>query len=167
MILRSVATLLVATTLQIAMLGPIFGQSYPVTSIIISMPANPDANTVNWGAGASLLTISATAASGPVAGRTDPAVAGSRVLVGIRQGNRKICGTYTGASAPASNFSTPSKVWSGDAAKSLLGKDCVLPAGDYELYVQVFSGKADASVPASREVAKAFTIRGNEQQRTR
>ena len=151
-----------AVAFALGPVGPVFGQTYPITGINISLPANPDANTAKWGAGTSVLTI--TAESLP---RTDLTVANTRVLVSIKQGSKKICGSYTSSTAPSADFKTATKVWSGGNATSLLGvKVCTLPPGDYEICVQFFSGK-DASVPLSREVAKAFTIRGNEQQRTR
>ena len=138
--------------------SPVFGQAYPVTSITISMPANPDANTKNWAA----LTITAV-----VAPRTDSAVANSRVLVTIRQGEKKVCGAYTSTSAPAVSFTEASKAWSGGNATSLLdAKGCTLSPGDYELTVQTFSTGKEAT-PSSRQFTKPFTIRGTEQQRMR
>jgi hypothetical protein len=152
---------LCAGAVAVGFVGQALGQTYPVTGIIISLPANPDANTANWGAGTSLLTITAT--GGP---RTEGAAASARALVIIKKGGKTVCGSYTSATAPSADFKTATTAWSGRTAASFLGKDCTLPPGDYELSVQFFSGK-DGGVPSSREVTKAFSIRGSEQQRTR
>lgn len=140
----------------------VFAQNYPVTSINISMPANPDANTTNWGAGTSLLTISATART--VNGRVDGLAQESKILVTIKKGGAIVGGTYTGSTAPQAGFNTISKVWAGSNALALLGKDYVLPAGDYELTVQFFQSRGAVLSPASELKTKPFTIRGNEQQ---
>ncbi|MGZ3756281.1 MAG: hypothetical protein ACXVAY_19860, partial [Mucilaginibacter sp.] len=55
----------------------LFAQTNPITAINITLPANPDANTANWGTGVSLLTITASAKS--VGGRIDPSVEESRI----------------------------------------------------------------------------------------
>lgn len=139
-----------------------FAQNNPITSITISLPANPDANTVNWGAGTSQLTISATARA--VNGRVDGLAQESRILVIIKKGGAKVCGDYTTSTAPEAGFTTISKVWAGSNASSLLGKGCVLPAGDYELTVQFFNARGATILPASELKTKSFTIKGNEQQ---
>ncbi|MGZ3755512.1 MAG: hypothetical protein ACXVAY_16995, partial [Mucilaginibacter sp.] len=125
-------------------------------------PANPDANTANWGTGVSLLTITASAKS--VGGRIDPSVEESRILVIIKKGGSKICGIYTSSNAPAANFNSMTKVWSGSNATALLGQDCTLPPGDYELSVQFFGYSLAKQAPISEEKTKPFTIRGNDQQ---
>ncbi|MDI1283572.1 MAG: hypothetical protein PSV46_04185 [Reyranella sp.] len=133
---------------------PALAQTNPVTAINITLPANPDANTANWGTDTSLLTIAATAKG--TAGRVDPAVAESRILVIIKKGGTKICGAHTGASAPAANFNAPTKEWSSRNAVALLGQDCILPPGDYELSVQFFSAKG---VALSAPGTKAFSVK--------
>ncbi|WP_411274195.1 hypothetical protein, partial [Daejeonella sp.] len=82
----------------------VLAQTYPITPITISLPANPDANTANWGSGAALLTI--TAASRLNNGRLDGRVQESKILVSIKKGGAKICGSYTSSSAPSANFNT-------------------------------------------------------------
>lgn len=140
----------------------LFAQSYPITGINISLPANPDANTANWGSGASMLTI--TAATRLINGKIDSRVTESKIVVIIKKGGAKICGTYTGNSAPAANFNTVNKVWSGRNAVSLLEQDCVLPPGEYEICVQYFGYGLTGFAPLSEEKCKIFSIRGNEQQ---
>jgi hypothetical protein len=132
----------------------LFAQDYLVNSINVNLPTFPDANTANWANAASSLMITAT---------TSPEnlklVMESKILVIIKKGGSKVCGTYTSSTAPASNFNTINKVWSGKAATSLLGQDYILSPGDYELCVQLFSLRNSA---ISEERCKSFTIRGEE-----
>jgi len=137
-----------------------FAQSYPITAINISLPANPDANTANWGTGISLLTI--TASSKGQNGRVDGAVMESKLLITIKKGGAKVCGTFTSKSALQSNFNVPTKVWSGVNALSFLGKECMLDPGDYEICVQFFGYGTTGMAPLSEEKCKSFTIRGKE-----
>jgi hypothetical protein len=137
-------------------------QSYPITGINISLPASPDANTANWGSGTSLFTITASAKLDN--GRMDYRVPDSKILVTIKSGGSKICGAYTVNTAPSANFNTVVKIWNGNNATALLGKDCVLPTGDYELCVQFFGYSLAAQAPVSEEKCKTFTIKGNDQQ---
>ena len=136
-------------------------QTYPITSITISLPINPDANTANWGSGTSLFTI--TANSKAVNGRVDGHVTESKILVSIKKGGAKVCGSFTANTAPASNFNTLTKVWSGTNAFSLLGQSCVLPAGEYELTVQFFGAGIAGLAPLSEEKIKPFSIIAKEQ----
>ena len=152
---KTLAILLLAINMQA------FAQSYPITSINISLPANPDASTVKWGTGIAPFIISANVKA--INGRPDVSLEGSKILVSIKKGGVKICGSYTNASAPAANFSTITKLWSGSNATSLLGQGCILPAGDYELSVQFFDSR-NGSPPLSEEKTKEFSIRGVEQQ---
>ena len=136
-------------------------QTYPITSITISLPANPDANTVNWGDGGSLLTIMASGKTEN--GQVDGHVQESKILVTIKKGGGKVCNPNTINSAPEANFNTPKKIWSGNNAVSLLGQECILPPGDYELCVQFFGYGAAGLTPFSEEKCKPFSIRGKEQ----
>jgi len=133
----------------------LFAQNYPVTSITISLTSNPDANTGNWKSGASLLTITATAKL--VNGRVEGQVEESKILVTIKKSGSKVCGSYNFNTAPAANFNTATKVWSGNNAVSLLGQECTLPPGEYELCVQFYGGQG--SVRLSAEKCKALTIK--------
>jgi len=137
-------------------------QQYPVTSITISLPQNPDANISKWSTGTSMLNISAMAKM--TNGRIDPKLEGCKILVSIKKSGANACGAYNNNTAPQANFASVSKMWSGNAAVALLGQDCVLPPGEYELRVQFFGNGAAGSTPLSVEKNKAFTIKGNEQQ---
>jgi hypothetical protein len=136
-----------------------FAQNYPVTSINITLPANPDPNTANWGSGASVFIINATARTGPAG--IDKLLIESKILVTIKNGGNKICGSYSGSNAPASNFNTITKVWSGQNAVSLLGKSCILKPGEYMVCVQFFGLRNDL---LSEEKCKPFSIRSQEPQ---
>ena len=150
-------------TIFLIIISPqVFSQTYPITSITISLPNNPNASTENWGVGTSLLTITANAKA--INGRVDALVEESKILVTIKKNGAKICGSYTNTSAPAANFNSLTKVWSGGVAASLLGTPCTLSPGDYEICVQFFGTKNGAPTPLSSEKTKAFSIKGNEQQ---
>lgn len=138
--------LLVAMQLQ--------AQQYPVTGITISLPVNPNPKTSTWGVGTSIFSINVS--TRPIAGKIDPILEGSRILVQIKKGGAKACGSYTASSAPATNFTSISKMWNGPAATSLLGEECSLTPGDYELCVRIYGGPTNT--PMSEEKCKAFSI---------
>ena len=140
----------------------LFAQNNLITAINITLPANPDANTANWGTGTSLFMISATAQM--AAGRINPVIEESRMLVIIKKGGNKICGAYNNKTAPAADFNTMTKVWSGSNLASFLGKNCILAPGDYEVSVQFFGEGPAGTIPVSDEKTKPFTIKGNDQQ---
>jgi len=134
----------------------VIAQNYPITSINISLPSNPDANTANWGSGTSMLTITASAKAAN--GRPDASLSESKLLVIIKKNGTKVCGSYTGNTAPSSNFNTLTKVWNGNVAVSLIGQSCTLLPGDYEISVQFFGYNYGGYVPVSEEKTKPFTI---------
>ena len=134
-----------------------FGQ-YPVSSISITLPPNPAANTSDW-AMPFVITAQAKLLQGQVPGN----LMESRILVTIKSGGSKICGSFTQQNAPMSNFNTATKSWSGAAGVGLLGNGCTLKPGTYELCVQFFSSYAPV-VPLSSEVCKSFTIADTKQQ---
>ena len=137
-------------------------QTYPIiTSITISLSPNPDAKTNNWSAGASMLAINASTRL--INGKIDGRVQESKILLTIKKGGAKVCGSYTSSSAPGSNFNAATKVWSGSNAVSLLGQECNLPPGEYELCVQFFGAGPSGLTPLSDEKCKPFTIIANEQ----
>ena len=140
----------------------VVAQNYPITGINISLPANPDANTANWGSGTSQFAITSTTKAEN--GRVAPHVMESKILVTIKKGGTKVCGSYTINTAPESNSNTHTKVWSGINAVALLGKDCVLAPGDYELCVQFFGNGSGGMTPFSEEKCKPFSIREKVQQ---
>jgi len=132
----------------------LFAQNPMITGIVINLPASPDPNTANWGTGGTVFTISASTSANYL-----KEVMSSSILVGIRKGESKICGDYTPATAPASNFNKTTMVWAGKNAVALMGHDCTLPPGEYELCVQFFlKGRK-----ISEGVCKAFTIKAAEE----
>lgn len=133
-----------------------FAQTHPITSINISLPASPSPNTANWGGGTSLLTITATAKMDN--GRVVAAAEDSKLLLIIKKGGVKVCGSFTSANAATANFNTITKVWSGNQAVSFFGQSCTLLPGNYELSVQFFGTKNGAIIPVSDEKTKAFSI---------
>jgi len=133
-------------------------QSDLITNINISLPANPDANTANWGSGNSLLTIQAQ--THVTNGNIDPMVMESKMLVTIKKGSTTACGTHTGNNAPSAGFNTIVKVWAGNNATSYLGQNCTLTPGEYKISVQFFYFNIGQNklMPISYEKTKDFTI---------
>jgi hypothetical protein len=74
----------------------------------------------------------------------------------------KICGAYNNNNAPTAGFNTANKVWAGNNAISLIGQECVLQPGEYELCVQFFGDGPTGLIPLSSEKCKSFSIRNNE-----
>jgi hypothetical protein len=149
--------LLLLITIQVC------AQNYPITGITITLPPNPDANITKWSNGTSMLSISAVAKAGQ-GGRIDPALESSRILVIIKKGANKVCGSFESQTAPSANFNSISKVWSGSNAVSLLGQECILVPGDYQLCVQFFGNGPVGPIALSDEKCKLFTIKGMEPQ---
>ena len=89
-------------------------QQYPITSINITMPASPPANTADWGTGMPPVMI--TAQSQLRNGQMNGDVIESKILVTIKQGGSKVCGSYKINTAPVSGFTTAVKNWSGNNA---------------------------------------------------
>ncbi|MBL7728480.1 MAG: hypothetical protein JNM68_12375, partial [Dinghuibacter sp.] len=148
------------TALACFFLALLHAQAQPISNIRVTLPRQLPANTGEWATLPQPLIISAQAK--PVQGRIPPEVMESRVVVTIERGGAKVCGAYTPANAPMSNFTSPVKTWTGAQATGLLGQDCSLPAGDYELCV-VFWGTANASIPPkeiSEKKCFPFTIAG-------
>jgi hypothetical protein len=148
----------ILTFLLMAISVQLFAQNYPITNINITLPTNPDAATANWGTGTSVFLINAVTKSDPRNGIPEEVKAG-KILVTIKKDGSKICGAFTSNTAPASNFNTGTKVWSGKAAVALLGQECTLKPGDYTLCVQFFGPKFN---PLSDEKCKPFSIRSEE-----
>jgi len=119
----------ILTLLLLAIPVQMFAQNV-ITGISVTIPAKPDANTANWGTGASVFTINAATSSNFL-----KQVMESKMLLTIKKGGSKFCGSYTKANAPICNFNTITKVWTGRNAVSFLGQDCILPPGDYEVCV--------------------------------
>jgi hypothetical protein len=126
-----------------------------ISPINITLPANPSANTADWGVGTNIFVISAQ--TRPVNGQINGNVQESKILVTIKKGSAKVCGTYTDATAPSTNFNAPTKTWTGANAASLLGNTCTLTPGDYMLCVKFIA--PFSTVNLGEEVCKPFTIR--------
>jgi hypothetical protein len=131
-----------------------------VTPISINLPTNPPANTAEWAT--TMPPVMILAQTKLVNGQINPKVIESRILVTIKSGGSKVCGTYTPQNAPMSGFNSVSKNWSGANAVSLLGQDCTLRPGSYELCVQFYA--LDASQGGLLgETCKPFTIADKKQ----
>ncbi|MBK8521433.1 MAG: hypothetical protein IPL54_11395 [Chitinophagaceae bacterium] len=119
-----------------------------VSPITISMPNNPVANTDDWGKGAQLFVITAK--------KNTPNELQSWMLVTIKKGGSKVCGSNTLQTAPEVYFDIPLKTWVGANAVSLLGNGCILQPGDYELCVQFYLKDRRTIIG---ENCKSFTIK--------
>lgn len=128
------------------------GQQYPVSSISITLPPQPMPNTGDWSM-PFVISAQARLVNGQVPGN----LVESRILVTIKKDGVKFCSGYTPQNAPLSVFNAPTKTWSGGTAFALLGNNCFMPPGNYELCVQFYSSNAPP-MPLSNEVCKSFTI---------
>jgi hypothetical protein len=133
-----------------------------VNPVIITMPANTPANTAEWATAMPPVII--TAQTKLQNGRVDGAVVESKILVTIKQGGSKVCGSYTQQTAPASSFNSASKTWTGASILQLLGQDCILKPGSYELCVQFYGRSTAAANTLLGESCKPFTIADNKQE---
>lgn len=126
-----------------------------IQPITITMPATAQANTASWAS--SVPPIIITAQTKLQNGQVNGNVMESKILVTIKKGGSKICGSYTSQTAPSSNFNTASKTWTGANVLQLLGQDCVLSPGNYELCVQFYSMNS-AQIELLGESCKPFTV---------
>jgi hypothetical protein len=147
------------TLLLLVITTPLLSQTNPITGIIITLPQNPDAALVKWGAG----TLTLSASTKMVNGRVEDRVRDCRILLIIKKSGTVVCGSFNSSSAPSANFSSANKVWSGKSAVALLGQDCTLPPGDYELCVQFFGNGPAGVIPFSDEKCKSFSIKSQEE----
>ena len=139
-----------------------FAQNYPITGILISFPPHPSNTLADWPN--SKFTINASTLT--TNGKIDGAIVESRILVIIKSKGVKVCGAYTPTSAPAAKFNTGNKIWTGTNAMALLGQDCSLPPGDYELSVQFWGSSSGRPIAFSEEKVQAFSIQANNQTAT-
>jgi hypothetical protein len=126
-----------------------------ISPITINLPANPPANTAEWAA--TLPPVMILAQTKMVNGQVNGIVQESRILVTIKSGGSKVCGTYTPQNAPMSNFNSANKNWIGANILTLLGQECILKPGNYELCVQ-FYALSPAQGGLLGESCKPFTI---------
>lgn len=132
-----------------------FGQTPNIT---INLPANPNADTSQWGSGSNIFNIF-------VAGSNMNSLIESDILVTIQSGGSVKCGSYNSTNAPSSNISsnTP-KSWVGSSAQGLLGQDCILTPGTYEVCVQFFGSYNSPVKKLIVEKCIPFTIPDKEQE---
>ncbi len=128
-----------------------------ISPITINLPANPPANTAEWAT--TLPPVMILAQTKLVNGQINGMVQESKILVTIKSGGNKVCGTHTPQSAPISGFTTANKNWTGANVLNLLGQDCTLKPGNYELCVQFYS--FDRRILG--ENCKPFTIEDKKQ----
>ncbi len=121
-------------------------------NITVTLPPNPPANTANWVGGSSIFSITLTSSQ---------TFAEGRILVFIKSSDGKlVCGTNDPAMAqPGQIRPGVPKVWTGHAALALLGDQCELPVGSYELCVQLFSAKNKRGMEPDLERCFPFDIR--------
>ncbi len=133
-----------------------------INPITITLPANPPANTAEWATALPPVMILAQAKMQN--GQVNPMVVESKILVTIKNGAGKICGMYNQQNAPMSNFNAASKNWTGANVLSLLGQECTLQPGSYELCVKFISPNMASGNAILGEACKAFTIVDSKQQ---
>ena len=106
--------------------------------IVITIPANPPANTSSWATSTPPFSITVT-------GTAQLAETNMLVFIKSASGN-VVCGSNQAAAAQPTNIRPGQpKAWVGNNALALLGDNCVLPTGSYQLCVQIFGLKQDAS----------------------
>ena len=147
------------------------GQATPgraITGIDITLPNNPDANTVRgltgqpWNGMTSTFVITAT--SRPVNGRIDPRIEESRILLSIKKDGKKVCGAYTSSTAPFAGLTKAKMIGQLSTSPStgiadLLGEACILKVGLYQLSAQFFDNNYRKITPLSDEMITSFTIK--------
>jgi hypothetical protein len=126
--------------------------------ITINLPPNLPANSAEWATAVPPVMILAQAKL--VNGQVNSMIQESKILVTIRSGGSKVCGTYTPQTAPISGFNAANKNWIGANVLSMLGQDCTLKPGSYELCVQFYS----FDLRVIGESCKPFTIADKKQE---
>ncbi|WP_295796768.1 hypothetical protein [Mucilaginibacter sp.] len=147
-------------------------QGMAITGIDITLPNNPNANTINsadsFGGGASNQGIANNIVIGTICrlvnGRVDPRIEESRILVLIKRDGKKLCGAYTSGTAPVAGLTRTKTIGQLSTRPStgianFLGQACVLEPGNYELSVQFFDNNYRKITPLSDEMTKSFTIK--------
>lgn len=121
-------------------------------AITINLSSNPSSDTSQWGTGSNIFNIF-------VAGANMDMLIESNILVTIKSNGTVKCGSYTPETAQPSNINnaTP-KSWIGSSATALLGQDCILPPGNYEVCVQFYGNKRGAHNAVLLEKCVPFVI---------
>lgn len=134
-----------------------------IRPITISVPPNPKANTADWAT--AMPPVMIMAQTKMENGNIPYQVSEGTMLVTIKSGGNTVCGIYTPQTAPASNFTSTTKTWKGSEVLNLLGKDCILKPGVYELCVQFFTrNPATGAQAVTGEACKSFTIEDAKEQ---
>jgi hypothetical protein len=129
----------------------------PVSSINITMPAQMPAQISDWHN--TLPPVAITAQIRPDSNRSIPkSIIESKVLVSIKNGDSKICGSYNPKTAPYAEFNSLVKNWRGADVEQLIGQACTLKPGSYTLCVQFFDHNGQA---LSDERCKPFTVKND------
>ena len=128
-------------------------------TITINLPPNPNPDTSQWGTGNNIFNIL-------VAGANMNMLFESNILVSIKSNGVVKCGGPNSASAQPSNIATSSpKSWVGTSAQALLGQDCLLNPGSYEICVQFYETRnGAASGKLLLEKCMPFIIANKEQE---
>ena len=121
-------------------------------TITINLPPNPSSDTSQWGTGSNVFNIF-------VAGANMGMLMESNVLVTIKSNGSVKCGSYTPETAQSSNIinATP-KSWIGPSAAALLGQECILTPGNYEICVQFYGYKSGSRNALLLEKCVPFII---------
>lgn len=128
-------------------------------TITINIPPNPNPDTSQWGTGTSIFNIL-------VAGANMNMLFESTILVTIKSNGVVKCGSTSPSFAQSSNITTAApKSWIGTSAQALLGQDCILNSGSYEICVQFYSSRNGiSSGKILLEKCMPFTIQNKEQE---
>lgn len=134
----------------------ILGQAPTIT---INLPPNPNPDTSQWGTGNNIFNIL-------VAGANMNMLFESNILVNIKSNGGVKCGGPNAASAQPSNIATSApKSWVGTSAQALIGQDCILNPGSYEICVQFYESRnGAASGKLLLEKCMPFIIASKEQE---
>lgn len=127
-----------------------------ISPITISMPSSMPANMTDWHTMPQPIVVTAQvrAVNGQVPGQIKEA----RVLFTIKSGDAKICGSYTLQNAPYANFNGPVKTWTGKDVLQLVGQECLLKPGNYQLCVQFFGISNTGTPGIVGEACKPFIV---------
>ena len=85
-----------------------------------------------------------------------------KMLVTIKSGGSIICGKNTPQTASMAGFNATTKTWAGATITNLLGQNCILKAGNYELCVQFYGQSIASTSILLGESCKSFTVKDKE-----